>query len=149
MSLYAVLNHKNKPIAYHERLDVVKDYYDSCDNKKYHLARVKHQKQVEDTQEYADLYLVRVAKFYVPAKYAAMTEVSVTDACDTYYRVIDTISYELEFGKLDSKTRKSLERSLAYFNQRVDDIRETPISDDDLQMMNSHYMEYHDVTDYE
>ena len=128
MALYAVLNEWGKPIAYHERLEVVRDYKLGCKQSKYHVVKVKHPKDIEDTLEYAELYLTRVGEIFVPAKYYESAEMIMTD--------------ELESEKLDRKTRKSLIAALGYYENKIRDIRETAIPEEDLRRMNTQYLEY-------
>ena len=142
MALYAVLNEWGKPIAYHERLEVVRDYKLGCKQSKYHVVKVKHPKDIEDTLEYAELYLTRVGEIFVPAKYYESAEMIMTDELESYYRITDTITKDLEFEKLDRKTRKSLIAALGYYENKIRDIRETAIPEEDLRRMNTQYLEY-------
>ena len=148
MALYAVLNEHGNPIAYHERLDVVRDYKFGCKQQKYRVVRVKHPKRVEDTLEYAELYLTRVGEIYVPAKYYESADIIMTDELESYYRITDTITKNLEFEKLDRKTQKALIVTLGYFENKIQDIRETPIPEEDLRRFNTQYLEYREKLDY-
>lgn len=146
MALYAILNERGKPIAYHHRKDIVNEYLKGSKNENYCLVKVKHPKRVEGTSEYADLYLTKVGNFYVPSRYYDSASILIEDELSNYYNLVDIVTRDLEFmSDLTDKDKKALERTLQFYQSRIYDIKEEQIDENTLRRMDDMMQEYSNI----
>lgn len=155
MGLYAVLNESGNPIAYHENKRVTKEFLKEINKKNYIAVKVKHPKDVEDTEEYAELYLVKVGTQYIQSKYFDSVDILNQEEVYSYDSLVNIITRELEYNEdITNSERKSLQKTLLYFQRRIKEIKDNPC---DYETAKRFYemreeMEYSchdDVNDYE
>lgn len=124
MGLYAVLNERGNPIAYHENKRIIKDFLQMINKKDHIVVKVRHPNDIENTPEYSDLYLVKIGKEYIPSIYFDSADILRTEELYSYDSLVEIITRELEYNKkLNREEKKSLENTLVFFRKRIRKIK--------------------------
>lgn len=127
MGLYAVLNENGKPIAYHENKRIVKEFLSDIKKPNHIVVKVKHPKNIEKTEEYMDLYLVRIGNQYIQSMYFDSADILSKEELISYESIIDLLIRELEYNSSISRSeRKNLEKTLMFFQRRIEEINDYP-----------------------
>lgn len=125
MSLYALLNSNGKAIAYHHSKRVIQQYLEDLHRSDCIVVRVKRSKRIEleDSQEFAELYLMRTGGGYVPNYLYDSANILMEEELYDYETVLSIIERDLISEELDKRTRQALERTYLYFKERRDIIK--------------------------
>ena len=111
MKLYAIINNHGTPIAYHDNKRVIRQYLDDLNKSEFTMVRVKHPKKIEESSDYADLYLVKVGGGYIQSKFYDSAYILHEDELYHYDSLINLIIRELEFNSLISKHTSVMKKS--------------------------------------
>lgn len=123
MALYAILNQYGNPIAYHHNKRVIKRHLEDLDDSHNIIVKVKHPKQVEETQKFAELYLVKSGGGYVTSRLYDSANILLEQELYDYDNLLCLIDRELVTADLSIQDKKALIRTYAYFKERIKDIK--------------------------
>lgn len=125
MKLYAIINKNGTPIAYHENKRVIESHLQDLDQSEFSMVRIKHPKKIIDTSGYSDLYLVKIGGGYIQSKLYDSAYILREEELYEYDSLINIIVRELEFNNssISKEEKVALKRTLAYFEERIDEIK--------------------------
>lgn len=123
MALYAILNQYGNPIAYHHNKRVIKRHLEDLNDSRFIIVKVKHKKQVEETQRFAELYLMKSGGGYVPSRLYDSASVLLEEELYDYDTLLSLIDRELITGQISQQDKKALIRTYSYFKQRIKKIK--------------------------